>query len=149
MIKYIIGDLLESNADVILHQVNCKGVMGGGVARQIRNKYPKVYEEYKSLCATYTNRSEILLGRVESVVVNERQIVVNLFAQNDFGTDKRQTDYEALRQCLKKVNSIYRGNKVALPFKIGCGLGGGDWFEVLSIIEEELCDCDVLIYKLS
>ena len=31
-----IGDILHTEADVICHQVNCKGVMGAGLAKQIR-----------------------------------------------------------------------------------------------------------------
>ena len=33
-----IGDILHTEADVICHQVNCKGVMGAGLAKQIRKK---------------------------------------------------------------------------------------------------------------
>ena len=35
-----IGDILHTEADVICHQVNCKGVMGAGLAKQIRNQIP-------------------------------------------------------------------------------------------------------------
>lgn len=42
MIKHIKGDIFQSSADVILHQVNCQGVMGSGVAKQVREKYPDV-----------------------------------------------------------------------------------------------------------
>ena len=41
MIKYKIGDLLTAPQKCIAHQVNCQGVMGSGVARAIRNEYPK------------------------------------------------------------------------------------------------------------
>jgi O-acetyl-ADP-ribose deacetylase (regulator of RNase III) len=37
-ISIIEGDLLDQKADVITHQVNCLGVMGAGVALQIKNK---------------------------------------------------------------------------------------------------------------
>ena len=40
--KHIYGDIFLSNADAILHQVNCQGVMGSGVAKQVREKYPIV-----------------------------------------------------------------------------------------------------------
>ena len=36
MIKIIDGDLLNSEADIICHQVNCQGKMNSGVAKQIR-----------------------------------------------------------------------------------------------------------------
>ena len=33
-----IGDILHTEADVICHQVNCKGVMGAGLAKQSKRK---------------------------------------------------------------------------------------------------------------
>ena len=36
---------------------------------------------------------------------------------------------------------------VALPYKIGCGRGGADWEVVYKIIEEELKDYDVELWR--
>ena len=33
--KIVLGNPLDSNVDAILHQVNCQGVMEGGIAEQI------------------------------------------------------------------------------------------------------------------
>ena len=49
-IPIINGDIFESDADAILHQVNCQGKMGSGVARQVKERYPFVYELYKQAC---------------------------------------------------------------------------------------------------
>ena len=49
MIKHIKRDIFKSGADLICHQVNCQGVMGSGIAKQVREKYPKVYKEYKRI----------------------------------------------------------------------------------------------------
>ena len=46
-IKIIDGDLFTTNAKIICHQVNCQGEMNTGVAQQVREKFPHVYEEYK------------------------------------------------------------------------------------------------------
>lgn len=37
-------DLLEFKCDIFCHQVNCQGRMGSGIAKQIRNKYPIVFD---------------------------------------------------------------------------------------------------------
>ena len=142
------ADLLESNADAILHQVNCKGIMGSGLAKQIRNKYPTVYDEYVSLCKQHKDDTKSLLGFIQGVHINEKQDIVNLFAQDGYGKDKQYTDYNALRKCLKLVNSYYKGKVIGLPYKMGCGLGGGRWIDVASIIVEELTQCEVFIYRL-
>ena len=47
MITVINGDLLSSQEDYICHQVNCMGVMGAGVALQIKKVYPDVYNQYQ------------------------------------------------------------------------------------------------------
>ena len=53
--KYIIGDILtpnplEDHLVIVCHQVNCKGVMGAGLARQIREKHPDVFSLYRDKC---------------------------------------------------------------------------------------------------
>lgn len=60
MIKIREGNLFDSNADIIAHQVNCQGIMGSGVARQIKKKYPEVFNMYEDMCMS--NASKNLLG---------------------------------------------------------------------------------------
>ena len=45
MIHYVKGNLLDSDCDYICHQVNCQGVMGSGIAKQIRERWPEVYKD--------------------------------------------------------------------------------------------------------
>jgi len=40
---YKIGDVLKAETKVIAHQVNCKGVMGAGLAKQVKSKFPIVF----------------------------------------------------------------------------------------------------------
>ena len=47
MIKVVYGDLMQATEDIIVHQVNCKGVMGSGVAKQIKANFPEVFNEYR------------------------------------------------------------------------------------------------------
>ena len=46
-IIYKKGDLLTTDADIIVHGCNCQGVMGSGVAKQIKEKFPNAYTIYK------------------------------------------------------------------------------------------------------
>lgn len=39
--------IIEQDVDIIGYQVNRLGIMGGGIALQIKKKYPYVYKEYK------------------------------------------------------------------------------------------------------
>lgn len=56
MIYNIVGDLLKQDkVDIICHQTNCKGVMGAGIAFQIKRTYPEVFKKYKEFCDEYEN----------------------------------------------------------------------------------------------
>ena len=53
------------NLDVICHQVNCQGKMASGIAKQIRNTYPQVYDAYKAKYdATIQYGSHTMLGDI-------------------------------------------------------------------------------------
>ena len=62
------GDLLKCEEDIICHQVNTFGEMGGGVAYQIKMKYPKASREYEEFCAGKSE--EDLIGSVCPVIWN-------------------------------------------------------------------------------
>lgn len=148
MIKHIQGDIFKSGSDVILHQVNCQGMMNTGVAKQVREKYPWVFKSYKYMCEENANHKDNLLGIAHKVPIDEKRFIVNLFAQKDYGYDgKCYTNYNALKKCLQDVNSKCAGKTVAIPYLMGCHRGGGDWDIVSQIIEETLINCDVTLYE--
>lgn len=153
MFKHVKGDIFESDADIIIHQVNCQGVMGGGVAKQVREKYPIVYKKYKAWCEDPRLKGN-LLGKIQSINSDnpQKQIIVNMFSQDKYGSafdcsGKCYTDYNALQKCLEAVNRVYIGRTVAVPYLLGCCRGGGDWSIVSKMLEETLCDCDVTLYE--
>lgn len=141
MIKHIKCNIFESGADVICHQVNCQGVMGSGIAKQVREKYPWVYKAYIEWCSQ--NKPEYLLGRAQPINAKGEMIIVNIFAQENFGYDgKCYTDYNALKNGLKTVRLNFKNNTIAIPYLMGCHRGGGDWNVVYKMIEEVFADFD-------
>lgn len=146
VIKIVNGDLLEAKENLILHQVNCKGVMGSGVAKQVKEKWNNVYLNYHNLCKNYGDK---LLGYVQFVHIEKGQHIVNIFSQLDYGTHKRQTNYEALYNALHEVSTTAKveGFTVALPYNMGCDRGGASWHVVYAMIEDVFKDVDVTIYK--
>lgn len=150
--KIINGDIFTSNANMILHQVNCFGVMGSGVAKQVKEKYPEVYEKYRQMCELNRDNLTALMGYAHICRTNTGRYIGNLFGQFDFGSNKNKvyTDYDALRKCLKTIKVFSKTNhvKIAIPYNMGCTRGGGDWDIVYSIIETELSGCDVEIWRL-
>lgn len=165
MIHYKDGNLLDADVDYICHQVNCQGRMGSGIAKQIRERWPIVYENYIAefkeiegkiiqLCGQWESEidvSDVLLGRLQQIKVNNTQTVINMFSQQYYGYDgKRYTSYDAFWDCLNGIKySIPKGSKIGFPWGIGCGLGGANWEVIITMIEEVLCDdFDVYIYIL-
>jgi len=149
LITIIEGNILNATEDIIAHQVNTKSVMGGGLALQIKNKYPKVFDEYKSRCIDYGSKN---LGTCQFVYNKpDGKIIANLFGQDGFGRDKQYTDYKALESSLDILESYasHEGLSVAIPFRLGSGLGGGSWEEVYKIIEDVFSEYNVTIYKLN
>lgn len=126
------GNILGIEKGIIVHQVNTLGRMGAGLALQIRNKYPKVYDEYLDM-------SPMFLGSVLFTQITQDLIVASIAAQNSFGGHRRvvHTDYYALedgiKQCVK-LGSIL-SLEVYIPWCIGCGLANGDWEIVYSILK--------------
>ena len=152
MIKFKDGNILNAEENIICHQTNCIGVMGGGLALQIRNKYPEVYNCYKKLCSEF--KPNELLGKIQIVKVEgNNKYIVNLFGQNNISKTTRMTDYDALEVALNnlKTNMELQDEKlsVAIPYNIGCALGGGDWSIVSKIISDVFKDSeiDVVIYS--
>ena len=158
---YKTGDLLDAPVDYICHQVNCQGRMGSGIAKQIRERWPIVYEQYISGFKAIEEESinwedeldvsEVLLGRLQQIKVNDTQTVINMFAQQYYGYDgKRYTSYDAFWACLGGIrDSIPKGSKIGFPYRIGCGLGGANWQVIETMIYAVLGkDFDVYIYML-
>lgn len=150
MIQTSDGDILSNAYGIICHQVNCRGVMGAGLAKQVKEKYPKVFNWYKYYCESISPIH--LLGYTQFVTVDEDKasnptlVVANLFAQDNYGRGKLYTDYKALEKCLKSVYNIANAHNlpVYIPYGIGCGLAGGDWSKVENLIKEIFNDCKVL-----
>jgi O-acetyl-ADP-ribose deacetylase (regulator of RNase III) len=147
--EHVIGDLLKAEADVIVHQVNCQGVMGAGVAKQIREQFPTTYIKYKDFCYPYKNNTSALLGKC-LYVQEEPFVICNAFGQDFYYRNTVQTQYDKLAECFRDIAEKDHGKRVALPWKIGCGLAGGDWDIVQKMIYDILAvegECKVTLYE--
>ncbi|MCR6108628.1 macro domain-containing protein [Salipaludibacillus agaradhaerens] len=153
------GTIINANEHIIAHQVNGLGVMGGGVARQIKKAYPGVYRRYKTFVDNHTSPEE-LLGRNLMIVTDgnpvyqydksgDSKIISNLFGQAHIGTSQKQTDEKALRKALEHLAEFAKMDNlsVAMPEGIGCGRGGGNWNEIQTIIKEVFGDYPVTLYR--
>ena len=150
--KYFKGDLLGAfkcgEVQDILHQVNCQGVMGAGIAKQIRKMCPKHYEGYKDHIEYYEG---LVLGTTIVTYSSEFDgYVYGLFGQENYGRDgKRHTNYAALISALEYCG-FYNKSRIGVPKYMGCGLAGGDWDIVETLLKdfEELNNVEFWVYEL-
>lgn len=61
MIHQISGDILQTHCQTIVNPVNTVGVMGKGLALQIKRKYPDCMKQYKWACDNHLPVSGKLL----------------------------------------------------------------------------------------
>lgn len=130
------GNIFDCDEDIIAHQVNCLGIMGGGVALQIKQHYPEVFEEYYNYCKQHEKEKQSLLGNI--LICGNDKLIANCFGQLNISKRTPQTNYEMLEKSLTTLRMYAYNNKlsIAMPYKIGCGLAGGDWNIVYNILKE-------------
>ena len=144
MIEYKQGNIALAQEKFIAHGCNAQGVMASGVAKEIRRVYPQAYFDYiRSYQVT-----GLTLGTVLYVPSNHK-VILNCITQEYYGKDgKMYASYNAVRDCLQKINTLVpKHDKVAMP-RIGCGLGGLEWSKVEKIIEESAVSYSVVVYDL-
>lgn len=156
------GNLIElakqGKFNVIAHGCNCFCTMGAGIAPQMAhtffaNTFKKEAKKYKgdiNKLGTIdynhiTDKGDHLrISNPNDLNVSDVLVtVVNAYTQFNYG-GVHPLDYEALTLCLRKMNNLFGGAHIGLP-QIGCGLAGGDWNIVKSIIQRELKDCKVTV----
>lgn len=148
MITMKTGDLLQAEETVIAHQVNCCGA-AGGLADAIFKRYPDAENDYYQLVDRFerVGSNRVLLGNAQMTGQQEDgHIIANLYGQFYPGEDYRP---KALRTALAQLGYAARQEKwsVALPYKLSCGICGGNWNEVIAIIEETMKGVNCVIYR--
>lgn len=149
----LFGDILTIGGDnsgiVIVQQVNCRRVMGAGLAAAIAKKYPHVL-------LSYTKREKPWkLGDTQFVEI-EDGYVCNLAGQENYGREKVQTDIEAVKAGLESVRNFAIENKlqIYIPFGFGSGNAGGrtsiermdTWRRVQQAIAD-VCPEAIIVFK--
>lgn len=143
------GNLLDAEELVIAHGCNCQGVMGSGVAKAIREKWPVAYEVYRK----HYDVNGLELGDYVAAKVDHNKYVVNLLTQANFGVGQRHVNYSALaKSVIHMVENFVEISKFALP-KIGAGLGGGDWALIETLLKDiekmyEIHNIEFVVYEL-
>jgi len=147
MIRHVTGNLLEADAEAFVNTVNTVGVMGKGIALQIRQAFPKVFDEYQRAA----KHGELQPGRMHVVrtgAVTNPRFIIN-FPTKKHWRGKARIEFirEGLVDLVKVLQQL-NIKSVAVP-PLGCGSGGLRWSEVRPVIEAalgDLGDVQVLLY---
>ena len=155
--KEIKGNLFEGEMDILAHVSNSYCVMGAGVAKQIKARYPEAYEADLATKGLGDNK----LGTYSQAVVNGGNLtIVNIYGQVGIGNDgdplNRNAQYDLLFDALYtlaiRTAKIRLGEKVVIGVpRLGCGLAGGSWRIVEAIlltIEEAFPNIEFHVYTL-
>ena len=140
----LFDDILNVKKGIIVHQVNCRGVMGAGLALQLRKKWPKVYEDYIKIHRDVG----LSLGMVIYSKVEDGLYVASLCGQQDYGAKPGYcyTDYAAVDLGFTNIAMKDLG-KVHIPYLMSCGLAGGTWSEILRIVNVRVPDVVIVQRK--
>ena len=127
--KIIEGDLFEvAKNGLVVHQVNCKGVMGAGFAKQLAIRFPEIEQAYREYCKG--KPAQDLLGQLWMTPVKPDGVLTFGHSFSQIGTGSGlQTYTHVLATNLYKAKRFGDIHKVPVyvPWRIGCGLAGGDW----------------------
>ena len=133
-------NITEVTTGIIVHSVNCMGVMGSGVAAALRYKWPQIFNNYKQMCTVHEHSRGRLLGQVDFVDVGENLVVANVFGQEYFGRDgKTYANPISLLQGLTTVFLFAEQHNLPIhSVKLGSGLGGLNWYHDVRPLFDQL-----------
>lgn len=126
----------DSNRELnIIHGCNAQGIMGAGLALQVRSKSEEVYQVYKQACDNLVDNKQSLLSTITFKRLSPEPItIINAI---------RQVNYEAVAQVFNRIATTILNHPntqftLAIPKYFGSALAGGNWNIIRTIIEESL-----------
>jgi len=138
-----IGNLLDDTqpGDCIVNTVNCEGVMGKGIALQFKQKYPKMFSEYKKACF----RGDIQPGKLW-LWTDGINLIINFPTKMSW---REPSQYDWIKSGLVVLKEIIKEKQIKtikIP-ALGCENGKLDYNRVRNMIIEDLDDVldDVII----
>lgn len=136
-------NIFNTHCQTIVNTVNCVGVMGKGIALEMKNRYPEMFDKYKNFC----NNNLIEIGKLWLYKYDDCKWILNFPTKNNW---KDTSEYEYIEKGMQKFVETYKEKNItsiAFPM-LGCGNGGLDDDVVLEIMTKHLIKCDGLIVEI-
>lgn len=143
MITYLTGNIFDSPADALVNAVNTLGVMGKGLAKQFKIRYPKNYQWVQ----TMLNSSVWHIGEL-IIVQDGDKLIINFPTKKEWWLKSEYTYIEAGLLSLYCNCGYHKIKSIAIP-ALGCGEGGLAWEKVKMLMERYLnhLSIDIFIYE--
>lgn len=147
MITYKTGNLLDAPVEALVNMVNTVGVMGKGIALQMKSAYPENTKAYSEA----VKAGKMKLGEVLVVSVNSMssvKFIINFPTKAHWRYPSKLAWIKSGLQDLRGKLLEYSISSVALP-PLGAGSGGLNWNKVKPEIEAALEDLpiDIFVYE--
>jgi O-acetyl-ADP-ribose deacetylase (regulator of RNase III) len=133
MLKHTKGNLIDlaeaGEFDVIVQGCNCFNTMGGGIAREIRERYP--------MCAkidSLTEKGEYMKLGNWTEYDQGTFLIINAYTQYNMSTGEDVFEYAAFMLIIQKLVHNFGTKRIGIPY-IGMGLAGGDKETIMEQIE--------------
>ena len=139
-IHYLKGDIFDSKAQVIVNTVNCKGVMGKGLALAFKQKYPDMFPVYENECKT----GRLTIGRL-MLYRKSAPWILNFPTKNHW---RNPSKLEYLEKGLAFLIDHYKKagiTSIAFP-KLGAQNGQLSWDDVGPLMAKYLSKLDITVY---
>ena len=140
MLVYLESDLFASPAQTLVNTVNTEGVMGKGIAKTFKQKYPEMFAEYKRLC----DHKELRIGTL-MLWRGAEHWVLNFPTKT---TWRLPSQLRYVEEGLQKFAATYEElgiTSISFP-PLGCGNGNLDWRDVKPLMERYLRDLAIPVY---
>jgi len=124
-------DLAEAGEfDIVVQGCNCFNAMGGGIAREIRERYPEVAEaDMKTFRGDYNKLGNWTEGyawyNTHKGENADNFVIVNAYRQYNMSAGEDVFEYVAFELILQKLARKYFNKRIGFPY-IGMGLAMGD-----------------------
>jgi O-acetyl-ADP-ribose deacetylase (regulator of RNase III) len=154
-IIYRHGNLLKGPEPFACHGCNAQGVMGSGIAKEVRAVYPAAWIAYKERYdAQGLQVGDTIWVEADAMMDGyPRKTIINAVTQEFFGRDPDRVyvDYEGVRAALREINLHIRRARFITPPEvgfplIGAGLANGSWKMISTIIMFEAKDFQPVVY---
>jgi hypothetical protein len=166
LVGIVDGNLTDATQSYIAHQCNCVTTRSHGLSAEIfyKFKFANVYERRTATkmgtnCAkTPDVPGTIEISRPIKETEKKHPAVIAMFAQYAPGKsyawkfaypsqhdDSEKNRLKWFKECLLLIDLDEHIKDVAMPFKIGCGLAGGDWNDYLEAIKN--ASVSITLYK--